>query len=123
VKKLFLIQPTRFSTAPFCCPARASRARARTGSRGPLDQRRVPDDQLALAGEDDGLGIVPDGDERHAAERLDRLEQAAHQRLLALVRHDGDIGEATPLQPAREEAHALLTPVEKADIHMAKIVL
>src|SRR5439155_17892001 len=40
---------------------------------GDLAKHGVPDDQLALAGEDDGLGIVPDRDEGHAAERLEGL--------------------------------------------------
>src|SRR5258705_453877 len=72
-----------------------------------LPEYRVPDDQLALAREDDGFGIVPDRHERHAPEGLQGMEQPADQRLLALVGDERDVDEATPLETAGKEADAL----------------
>src|SRR5204862_8274646 len=70
-----------------------------------------------------GLRSVEDGEERHAADRREMVDEGPHQRFRALIRHQRHLDPARVLQPAREEVHALLTPVEKADIHMAKIVL
>jgi hypothetical protein len=83
----------------------------------------VPNDQLALPGLHDGLGIVPDGDQRNAAEGLEAAEQGAHQRFLLLIGHQPDIDGPTPLQAAREEVHPLGAAIDVADVGLAEVVL
>jgi hypothetical protein len=60
---------------------------------------------------------------RHAAERFEGLEQPAHQGFLALVGYDGDVHEATPLEPAREEVYALHRARREAHAHHPEVVL
>ena len=60
MKKLFFTQPTRFSTAPLCWPARPAQLRREPVVERDLAEDRIPDNQLALPLQDDGLGIVPD---------------------------------------------------------------
>src|SRR2546430_15701219 len=91
--------------------------------RRPPRSTLFPYTTLFRSGQDDRLGIVPDGDEGHAAERFEGLEQPAHQGLLALVGHDGDVHEATPLEPAREEAYALHPARREAHAHHPEVVL
>src|SRR3989441_4299046 len=88
-----------------------------------LPEHRIPDDQLAFAREDDSFGIVPDRHERHAPEGLQGMEQPADQHLLPLVGDERDVDEATPLQPASEEANALDDAGDVANAHHAEVVL
>jgi hypothetical protein len=50
-----------------------------------LAEDRILDDDLSFARDDDDLGIVPDRDERDAAERLERVQQPSDQRLLPFI--------------------------------------
>src|SRR5437867_116851 len=121
---LFLTQPTRFSTAPFCWPRpRPTQLRGEAVVERHLPEHRVPDDQLALAREDHGFGIVPDRHERHAPEGLQGMEQPADQRLLALVGDERDVDEATPLETAGKEADALDDAGDVTHAHQAEVVL
>src|SRR5262249_14227035 len=88
-----------------------------------LAEDRIPDDELALARDHHGLGIVPDRDERDPAERLEGVQQPADQRLLPFVRHQDHVDNAAPLEPAREEVDALDRPRAIADVDLAEVVL
>src|SRR3989454_1172898 len=88
-----------------------------------LPEHRVPDDQLALARQDDSFGIVPDRHERHAPEGLQGMEQPADQRLLPLVGDERDVDEATPLEAAGKEADALHDAGDVPHAHQAEVVL
>src|SRR5207249_7582705 len=87
-----------------------------------LPEHRVPDDQLALAREDHGFGIVPDRHEGHAPEGLQGMEQPADQRL-ALVGDERDVDEATPLEAAGKEADALHDAGDVPHAYHAEVVL
>ncbi|HUF67587.1 MAG TPA: hypothetical protein VMM79_02970 [Longimicrobiales bacterium] len=63
----------------------------------------------------DGLGIIPDGDERDPAECLEAAEQGAHEGFLVFVRHEPHVDGAAPLQAPREEMHALRVAVDVPD--------
>src|SRR5207249_3976152 len=70
-----------------------------------LAEDGIPDDQITFAPLDDGLGIVPDRDERDPAEALQRGEKRADQRLFALIGDKQHVCEPAPLQPTGEEMH------------------
>src|SRR5437867_106987 len=120
---LFLTQPTRFSTAPFCWPRpRPTQLRGEAVVERRLPEHRVPDDQLALAREDHGFGIVPDRHEGQAPEGLQGMKQPADQRL-ALVEDERDVDEAAPLEAAGKEADALHDAGDVPHAHHAEVVL
>jgi hypothetical protein len=90
---------------------------------GDLAEDRVPDDQVALAAEDDRLGIIPDSDQRDAAEGLEGGEQRPDERFFPLVGHQADVGEAAPLQSAGEEADPLPPAAGVAHVDLSEVVL
>ena len=88
-----------------------------------LSEDRVPDDQVALPCLHHGLRVIPDGDERDPAERLEAAEEGAYERFFLLVGHEAHIDGATPLQATREKVHALRAAVDVPDVALPEVVL